>query len=554
MHKKQPSSNIFFKRKGAIINTYKNILQYVFIIPALCFFSCGKQQSEVKKSKKAQEITFNIEKHPATLDGRKSTLLRDFNLIRTFNEGLYRINKQGEAAPAIAESCTILPDNKTYIIKLKQTLWSDGVPLTAYDFIFAWKSALAKDFPAPSVSLLFPIKNAKAIKEGRIPASMLGAHTQGAYTLVVELENETPYFKELLTHPIYFPIGESIDTDNLDSKSYASDYICNGPFKIVSNKLNNEIVAVKNPRYWDKDAVKLDKITMIVVDPDTAFNMYKNKELQLIGAPFSHIPPDAIKGLNGNANLKKSPMLRTHMIRVNTSHGLLHNKDFRKSLALSINRKEIVEHVLSSAAEIATGIVPTSLGLQEAPYFSDADIEGAKMHLDKACKEHKINKSKLPTLTFTYCGSGNNHKIAAALQDGWRTSLGLDVILEPLEQKVYLDRMSKGDYQLASGAWAADFKDSINFLEVFKTKNGASNHTYWESPDYIKAIESTYACANKKERKEALMEAESILIDEMPAIPVYHYSMLHLQDPHLKDVVQSETGILELKWAYLTED
>jgi oligopeptide transport system substrate-binding protein len=457
-------------------------------------------------------------------------------------------------AKAIAESCSLLPDKKTYIIKLKQTLWSDGAPLTAYDFVYAWKSALAKDFPAPSVSLLFPLKNARAIKEGRIPAGMLGVHSQGAYTLIIELENETPYFKELLSHPIYFPISESFDSNNPEWRSDNSEYICNGPFKISSKKLNNEIIAIKNLRYWDKEAVKLNKINMIIVDQDTAFNMYQNKELHLIGAPFSHIPPDALVTLNKEKNLKKSPMLRTHMIRVNTSVGLLHNKDFRKSLALSINRQEIVDHVLSSAAEVATGIVPTSMGLQKTPYFSDADTESAKLHLDIALKEQKISKEKIPALTFTYCGSGNNHKIAAALQDGWRKTLGLEVLLEPLEQKVYLDRISKGEYELASGAWAADFKDSINFLEVFKNKNSASNHTNWESPDYIEAIESTYACSNKKERKEALMAAEAILIDEMPAIPVYHYSMLHLQDSRLKDVVQSETGVLELKWAYLSED
>ncbi|MCH9617282.1 MAG: Oligopeptide-binding protein OppA [Chlamydiia bacterium] len=508
----------------------------------------------MKENKIAQEISINIEKNPATLDGRKSTLLRDFNLIRTFNEGLYRINKDGVTTKAIAESCSLLPDKKTYIIKLKQTLWSDGTPLTAYDFVYAWKSALAKDFPAPSVSLLFPLKNAKAIKEGRVPSSMLGVHTQGAYTLVIELENETPYFKELLSLPIYFPIGETIDSNNPEWRSDNSEYICNGPFKISSKKLNNEIIAIKNLRYWDKDSVKLDKINMIIVDQDTAFNLYQNKELHLIGAPFSHIPPDALKTLSKEKSLKKNPMLRTHMIRVNTSKGLLGNKDFRKSLALSINRKDIVDHVLSSAAEIATGIVPISMGLQKAPYFLDADTESAKLHLNKACADQKMDKEKLPTFTFTYCGSGNNHKIAAALQDGWRKTLGLEVLLEPLEQKVYLDRISKGEYELASGAWAADFKDSINFLEVFKTRKSASNHTNWESPDYIQAIESTYACSNKKERKEALMEAESILIDEMPAIPVYHYSMLHLQNPQLKGVVQSETGVLELKWAYLTEE
>lgn len=519
----------------------------------LIFYSCSRTSKSAASKEVEQEITFNIEKDPATLDGRKSTLLRDFNIIRTFNEGLYRIDQEKNLAPAIAESCNILSDKKTYVIKLKKTLWSNGIPLTAYDFIYAWKSALDKNFPSPTVSLLYPLKNAEAIRDGTLSPNMLGVHAQGAYTLVIELERETPFFLELLSLPLYFPVNEAACADSPEWRDKPEGYICNGPFKIVSYKSKNEIVAVKNNRYWDASAVKLKKLNMIIVDKDTAFNMYQNKELQLIGAPYSHIPPDALNDLTEKNLLKRDPILRTHIIRVNTTNKFLENTDFRRALGLAVNRKSIVEYVLSGGAQIATGLIPISMRLRNDPYFKDGDTDTAKLHLENALKALKMKKEDLPTLTLTYCGSGNNHKIAATLQDSWRKTLGIAIELEPLEQKVYLDRIAKGDYQLVSGAWAADFKDPINFLEVFKSKNSASNHTGWESLDYLAAIEDSYSCTNKKDRIKKLKLSEQILMDQMPIIPVYHYHMLRLQDSKLKDVVTAETGILDLKWAYLEE-
>ncbi len=518
---------------------------------ALLFISCTTSTKPSEKKSCKQELKINIKNEPASLDSRRARILSDYSIIQTLNEGLYRKGKDGSVVEAIAESHTLSKDGLIYTFKLKETLWSNGDPLTAHDFIYAWKSSLDKSFPSPSSSLLFPIRNAKAIKEGSLPVSMLGAYAKDDYTLIVELENPIPFFTKLICLPIFNPINESVAKENPLWHADASTYVCNGPFKLTSWKHTNELIALKNDRYWDKNCVKLEKIIMVMVDSETEFKMFENKELSWTGSPYSEIPPEAIKTLNERGSLQKKPLLGTYLIRTNTDVYPLKEPNFRKALAISINRKELIEHVLEGGAEVATGLVPTSMGLQEHAYFNDGSEKDSLEYLNIALKVLGINKKSIPPLTLTYPSSTRSHKIAAALQDEWRKTLGLTIRLEPLETKVYLDKIARGDYQLACGSWTADFQDPITFLEVFKSKAVGTNNTNWESLDYTNAIEATYTCASAADRTLAMKNAEKILIEAMPVLPIFHYTMLNLQDDDLHDVELSDLGLLDLKWAYL---
>jgi oligopeptide transport system substrate-binding protein len=528
------------------------LFNYFIVSLVLSFSSCSKEVNE-KKSPSSHKITINIQEEPSTLDHRKARLMFDYNTIRTFNDGLFRTGRDGKAAPAIAESYTVSEDMKTYVFKLKKTNWSNGVALSAHDFIYSWKSSLNKNFPAPNAALLFPIKNAKEIKEGALPASMLGVYADGDLTLVVELERPVPFFTDLLTIPIYFPLNESVDQAHPDWSTSADHYVCSGPFKMVDWKHKNEILAEKNKYYWDTDQVKIQNITMVMVDPVTAFSMQQNGELSWVGAPYSNFPPEALEMLKANKTLQKDPFLATNWIRTNTNYTPLNNREFRQSLAFAINRKDITQHVLQGEATVATGIVPISMGIQEKPYFTDNDEKMATELLSIALKKMNLTKETLPQLKLTFACTENSDKIATAIQDNWRKVLGINVILEPVESKIYIDKIGKGDYQLACGRWGADFNDPISFLDVFKTRSSGTNNTGWESPDYISAIEDTYKYMDFDKRKSGLAKAEQILINDMPVIPVYHFTMLHVQDPSLKDIVLTQCGEIDFKYAYFSK-
>ena len=175
---------------------------------------------------------------------------------------------------------------KRYEIELKETFWSNGDAVTSHDFTYAWRSLLEKDFPSPNASFLFSIKNAKAIKRGLLSSSHLGAYADGDHKIIIELETPVPFFIEFLSLPIYFPINRHVDKLTQNWATSPDTYVCNGPFTFTSWEHRNKITASKNDLYWDKEKVKLDSITMLMLDENTAYNLFKKGSLQHVGSSF----------------------------------------------------------------------------------------------------------------------------------------------------------------------------------------------------------------------------------------------------------------------------
>lgn len=532
----------------------KNLLKTILLVPVYFFPSCCNCNNTLTKNLKKQEVIINIEANPATLDPRVAILTTDYNVIRTFNEGLFRINKEGVTVPAIAESYTLSEDHKTYEITLKKTFWSNGDPVTAHDFTYAWRSLLAKDFASVNASFLFPIKNAKAIKEGHLPASDLGAYAEGDYKIVIELVTPIPYFTEFLSFPIYFPVNRYVDKQIPNWAASPETYVCNGPFTLTSWEHKNIITAKKNQLYWDKENVQSEDITMLMLDENTAYNLFLKGQLHHVGSPFSNLPVDAVPKHIADNTLLTRPFIGTFWIRTNINEGFLSNKHFRKALACSIDRKSIADHIFPGSITAAMAIVPPSMGLNETPYFNDADNESAVRHFATALETAQIEKEDIPEITLTYINTAANSKIVEAVQDGWRSTLGVSVLLEPLEYKVFFDRVGKRQYQLAYSGNFAEYDDPISLLELFKDDITGGNRTGWEHPDYIAALENSFKINDPKTRMAELKKAEQIIMEDMPVIPMHHTAMTYLQNPKLKDLVLTETGIIDLKWAYIEEE
>ncbi len=511
--------------------------------------SCCKDKKNRQASK--QEIRINIVSEPSTLDPRKTRSLNDMNLARNLMEGLMRVNKSGVTSPALAEKYQVSEDMKTYTFKLRESKWSNGTPLTAHDFVYSWKKLLAPDFLSDYAFMLYSIKNATSVKQGLLPPTMLGIEAKDDYTLVVQLEYPVPFFLELVTSPAFFPVSKLTDLADPNWARSPESFISNGPFQILDWRHNDEIVVTKNPYYWDSEMVQLDRISMVMVDPETGLKMFETGEIDWEGSPFSTLPADSIEALKAKSLIQSDPMLGTYWIRTNTSLYPFHNENLRKALAMAIDRKQIIDHVALGGQTPATGIVPVSMGLQSVPYFEDGNQAQAMSMLQVALEEESISADKIPEMTLTYVSDTRSHRIAQAIQDQWKQALGIKVKLEPLEAKIYFSRISKGDFQLACGSWIADFRDPINFLEVFKTKNVGTNNTNWESLDYQKAISASYSSTNENDRLENLKQGEAILMDEMPVIPIFHYTMIHVKNDTLCDVVLTEGGQIDFKWAYV---
>jgi oligopeptide transport system substrate-binding protein len=225
----------------------------------------------------------------------------------------------------------------------------------------------------------------------------------------------------------------------------------------------------------------------------------------------------------------------------------------RKAFALAIKRSEIIEHVTQGDQLPATGLIPPSLGVQESPYFKDGDQVAAKEAFNEALQAEGLTLETLPTMSLMYIAGERNHLIAQTVQEQWRSTLGVTVQIHPVERKVFYDRTSKKNFQLAVGSWTADFSDSMNFLEIFKFKAGGSNNTGWENLRYRELLDQALEESDVHQRRKLFQECESILMQEMPIIPLFHYTLLYVAKQNVKGVVLSHLGGLDFKWAYMEE-
>jgi oligopeptide transport system substrate-binding protein len=194
------------------------------------------------------------------------------------------------------------------------------------------------------------------------------------------------------------------------------------------------------------------------------------------------------------------------------------------------------------------------MGLQKIAYFKDHAIAEAKNLLKKGLSKKGYSLDKFQEITLTYANNEKSHLIAQTVQEQWKEAFGVKVKLEPLEFKIFFDRVAKEDFLLATGSWTADFNDPVNFLEVFKFKKASTNNTHWENSRYIELLDSSSQVSNKEERLAILSSSEALLMDEMPIIPIFHYTMRYLKEDRLKDVVLSSLGNIDFKWAYWDEE
>lgn len=509
----------------------------IFLFLASC--SSSSQQNVVR---------INLAAEPTALDPGKARDPASSTLMRMFFEGLVRVGPEDKSQLALAKEVDVSEDGTTYTFHLRNSVWTTGEPVTADDFAYAWKRVLDPNFPADNAFQLYGIKNAKAAKKGEVSLDEVGIRAIDSLTLEVQLDYPIPYFLELLAHPIFFPVNRKTDASNPHWAEQAETYVSNGPFSLKQWKHNDEVIAEKNASYWEAEVVSLDKIQMVMVSADTELSMYQKKELDWVGSPISIFPLNAVKSFQERNELRSKLFLGTYFLRANTERPPFNHPLIRKAFAIAIDRQAIVDHVALGQIP-AKALVPPALGLQEAPYFSDANPQLAREYLQEGLKAIGMTLEQLPEIVLSYAAGERSHLTAEALQEQWREVLGVQIKLESMERKIYFSRVSKEDYHLAIGAWTADFNDAVNFLEVFKFKATGSNNTKWENPRYAELLTLSSRTQDRAERLELLRESEALLMEEMPIIPIFHYTMLYAESESIRGAVVSSLGHVDFKWA-----
>ncbi|RXT13832.1 peptide ABC transporter substrate-binding protein [Ammoniphilus sp. CFH 90114] len=511
-------------------------------------------QGATEENKAPQVLRLNINSEPPTLDPGLAEDSTSGTLIRQMFEGLTRIGEDENPHEAAAEKIEVSEDLKTYTFTIRENAkWSNGDPVTAYDFEYAWERVLAPETAANYAYQLYVIKNAEKFNKGEIKdVNEVGIKATDERTLVVELENPTPYFLELTAFYTYMPVNKNIVEANKDWANDATDkYVSNGAFKLDKWEHNNIAEIVKNDQYWDADKVQLDRITFAMIeDHATAFNMFENGELDWAGAPTSDLPTDAIPTLKDQGRLNIYPIAGTYWYKFQTEKPPFNNVKMRKAFAYAMDRQTIIDNVTQADQIPAMGAVPPTMGLKNEGYFKDNDLETAKKLFDEGLQELGMTKEELD-VTLSYNTSESHQKIAQAIQDQWKKAFGIDVKLENMEWKVYLEEMHSGNYQVGRMGWLGDFNDPINFLELYKDKYGGNNDTLWENADFQRLLGESAVEADPDKRKQILAQAEQILMDEMPIAPIYFYTKSYVKDDKVKGVLLHGLGDVDYKYAYI---
>ncbi len=526
-------------------------MKYFLFIISIFLTACQSGQAP-----SSQTLRINIPYDPQTLDPRKAHDLPGITVLHMLFEGLTRMSPKGQTEMALAKSVDISEDGCTYTFHLRKSQWSNGDPVVAKDFVFSWLSLLDPAFPSDVSYQLSGIKNARAAKMGEISINEVGLQAPDAETLVVELAHPVPYFLEMVAMSVFFPLPHQAVVKNPDWALSPLAYIGNGPFCLSEWDHSDQMQLKKNPRYWEAGEVKLKGIDLCILPRDTELQLFEENKLDWAGSPLSTLPTDALMEMREKNQLNISPLLGTAFFRVNTAEILkgkknpLANPSFRKALAVAIDRGAIAEHLLQGGQPPAYSLVPPEMGLSTRGYFSDANPQKAHALFVDAILELDLIIDKLEPITLSYSNNERNASIAQIAQRQWEVALGIPIVLEAIEQKIFFQRISKKEYQIAIGSWIADFNDPVNFLEVFQYRDASTNNTGWENPKYIDLLNRSAVCRGVEERRALLREAEQLLMEQMPLIPIFHYALNYLRRDGLEGVALSPTGQIDFRWAF----
>ena len=517
-------------------------------------------------------IRYNMAADPRSLDPAVMTDLTAFSAENQMCEGMVRIGEKGPE-PALASQWEVSADGLTYTFHLRPGLkWSNGDPLTADDFLFAWRRALDPRFGSEYAYQLYYIKNGKTINElaptsykdpvskkdpiyddKAVDAALqtLGARAPDPNTVIVTLETPTPYFLGLTAFPTLHPVDKKVVQANPQWADKPETYVCSGPFMLQSWAHNDKLEMVRNPYYWGKADVKVDRLVYLMVESGaTALSQWETDAVDIIDSP----PNAELDRLRQEGKLQSAPSFGTYYYIFNDSKPPFDNPKVRRALSLAIDRKAIVQNVTRGGQLPAYALVPS--GSPDAAPGSDfRQVGGDLFHEDLAEAKRLLAEAGypegkgFPEIPLIYNTSEGHKAVAEAIAQMWKSGLGITVTPQNIEWKVVLDKRAHKDYLLARAGWFGDYLDPMTFMDLYVT-GGGNNDTAYSNPKVDQLIDLAKHTGDQATRLRNMHQAEQTLVgDDMAVLPIYYYVNLYLQKPNIHGVFRNALGIMDLTHA-----
>lgn len=511
-----------------------------------------------------QVLNWSTSSELPTMDITMASDTASSNILANTSEGLYRKTLEPdtyENALATGEP-EISEDGKVYTFKLRDDVkWSNGDPVTANDFVYAWQRMVDPDQAAPMNFLIEGfVKNATEIIAGEKPKEELGVKAVDDHTLEVTFENVYPYWKQLLSMSYFAPLNQKFVEEKGDQYGTTSDNtLYNGPF-ILDNWDGTGLdwQLVKNDSYWDKDNVKLDQINYNVVkETNTAMNLFQSGEVD-----YAPVSGEYVQQVEGDPQLKELPQASVFYVQMNRERDgketPLANEHIRRAISAAINRDSLIKDVLKDSSLPATYYVPKDMTIDEKTGKDFREINGdqmvkfdpeyAKEEFKKGLEELGQDSLQLELLGYD---SDTAKSILEFMQGQLQQNLpGLSIQITSVPFKNGLAKIDAGDYDLNVSGWSADFSDPINFLSLYQ-KGNPQNSSGYDNPEYDALIQQAQNEKDASKRLDLLAKAEKMLVEDDAAFaPLYQKAASYLLNERVENVGLYPAGDnLSFKWA-----
>ena len=474
---------------------------------------------------------------PTSLNTLLATYAYDFTPINAMIECLYRDDENDVPQPAGAETVDISDDKLVYTFHLREdATWSNGDPVVATDYEFAWQQALNPEVASDYAYMLYFIHNAEPYFNGEVEWSEVGVKVIDDYTLEVTLDNPLPYATDLFAFPTLAPINQKF-YEEVGADKYATDaeyFCCNGMYELTEWSHNSQIVFEKREDYWNADAVGPDEIVYkIITDSQAGLNSYLSREIDYTDLDSGEVVQQA-EAAGFEVGVK--PARSSYYLIVNTEDEFMSNQNLRLALAYAIDKQALIDTVYQNDNQPMTSFTPPAIygaAGADGPTFQEAlleergemypasgDLEKAQEYLQAALEELGCTVDEL-NLSIDCADDSLRRNCATFLQEQWRQNLGIEnIAVNSMQTKQVSANRQSGDYCMSLGGWSPDYNDAINFLDLWVT-DGGNNDSFWGNEEYDNLIAQATAEADVEVRQQYLFDAEEILAAEMPIIPLY---------------------------------
>ena len=521
----------------------------------LALAGCTRPQTAAAVAVRTQTLLIGNAAEPADLDPEAITAFTDANVVYALFEPLTWIDeKTVQPVPAAAASWDVSPDGLVYTFHLRpEGRWSDGKPVTADDFVWSYRRILTPAFASSYSYMLWPIKNAQAYNAGQITDfSRVGVKALDPLTLQITLEKPTPYLPSLAAHQTWLPVPRQVieKFGPYDRRNTAwtrpGNLVGNGAFVLKEWSPDARIVVDKNPLYRDAAHVRLQRIIFFPIENGEAEeNAFRAGQLDLTyGLPSAKI---ALYRREHPEELRVESRLATYWLFINVARPPLDNAKLRRALALAVDRTAISRDVLAGSRAPVHSLTPPDCAGYTCRAGIPDDFAAARRLLAEAGYP---GGRGLPTFEVQSYASEGSLRVLEAIQSMWVRELGVHITIAQLEQRTLYHNQRTKNYTIAFSGWIADYADPSTFLDTLVTDNG-SNYAGWSDPAYDRLIAAAGRTADNARRYELFQQAEAILLDQAPLIPLFTGEQTYLVRPEVRNWHPSPLGFMDFRKVWL---